>query len=135
MDFNPRPYERGDRPPRPRTAVHQYFNPRPYERGDDTPSFLDIMQSISIHAPTRGATRRRADEALATLISIHAPTRGATHHPIHQRQRLIFQSTPLREGRPCFRQDRARWSNFNPRPYERGDSKKVKESRYFYFIF
>ena len=33
---------------------------------------------ISIHAPTRGATRRMEEYAEGNIISIHAPTRGAT---------------------------------------------------------
>ena len=37
-----------------------------------------ISGFISIHAPTRGATRRHRQGADSTRISIHAPTRGAT---------------------------------------------------------
>ena len=33
---------------------------------------------ISIHAPTRGATRRACGSLIDCMISIHAPTRGAT---------------------------------------------------------
>ena len=44
--------------------------------------------SISIHAPTRGATLLTATSTLARKISIHAPTRGATnqeffHFPVY----------------------------------------------------
>ena len=35
-------------------------------------------QHVSIHAPTRGATRPKADPPGAGGVSIHAPTRGAT---------------------------------------------------------
>ena len=34
---------------------------------------------VSIHAPTRGATRLLADKDNTLSVSIHAPTRGATH--------------------------------------------------------
>ena len=56
--------------------------------------------SISIHAPTRGATNSAALDADAISISIHAPTRGATgmrrrHHGPGQ--------------------------DFNPRSHERSD--------------
>ena len=34
--------------------------------------------NVSIHAPTRGATNLLRSEALALKVSIHAPTRGAT---------------------------------------------------------
>jgi hypothetical protein len=33
---------------------------------------------ISIHAPTRGATRTSCADRDGSIISIHAPTRGAT---------------------------------------------------------
>ena len=36
------------------------------------------MPTISIHAPTRGATRQFFQRFNVTVISIHAPTRGAT---------------------------------------------------------
>ena len=57
--------------------------------------------SISIHAPPRGATM-----ALATClagsghISIHAPPRGATRARMIVAPLVLFQFTPLREGRP-----------------------------------
>ena len=58
---------------------HWHFNPRSREGSDILP-FLSwtAPESISIHAPVKGATvfflrsRRRA------LISIHAPVKGAT---------------------------------------------------------
>ena len=37
-----------------------------------------IRQRISIHAPTRGATATAVPFATCSDISIHAPTRGAT---------------------------------------------------------
>ena len=82
-------------------------------------------QSISIHAPPRGATRLNAPRIIRELISIHAPPRGATLARIEKRSgakyfnsrpsargdaRLtvavaictLFQFTPLREGRRLF---------------------------------
>ena len=78
----------------------EYFNPRSHERSDDTAPEGIRQYSISIHAPTRGATEQRRKlkswfEFQSTLpreerlffplalpfkvcISIHAPTRGAT---------------------------------------------------------
>ena len=78
------------------------FNPRSYKRSDSfIKLFFDfggLFQStllqeerqavfvnllnfsvISIHAPTRGATRSGMHPKMNHLISIHAPTRGATH--------------------------------------------------------
>ena len=58
--------------------------------------------SISIHAPTRGATGIGPDGRIALyVISIHAPTRGATYKALEALPCSgIFQFTPLREGRP-----------------------------------
>ena len=78
-----------------------YFNPRSYKRSDLLRHdllwelllfqstllqeerlclFPEIFQlsSISIHAPTRGATSRTSTLSFCICISIHAPTRGAT---------------------------------------------------------
>ena len=55
------------------------FNPRSHERSDTMLIHLSIGSVISIHAPTRGATRTgRIKASTGTAISIHAPTRGAT---------------------------------------------------------
>ena len=78
----------------------KYFNPRSHERSDDCRSRRKVLLSISIHAPTRGATGVSMSPACFALfqstlpreerpfharsvrwslpISIHAPTRGAT---------------------------------------------------------
>ena len=56
----------------------KYFNPRSHERSDKSKPLFALWQSISIHAPTRGAT-----------------------HAIHFFHALqIFQSTLPREERP-----------------------------------
>ena len=39
---------------------------------------LRFVYIISIHAPTRGATPPLTEKIQSSLISIHAPTRGAT---------------------------------------------------------
>ena len=100
------------------------FNPRSHA-GSDTiiPVVDDVTESVSIHAPTQGATRVQpalhvvhyqvsihAPTQGATLIflmilyvsrvSIHAPTQGATNANCHQPSMLQFQSTlPRRERR------------------------------------
>ena len=59
-------------------------------------SFLDI----SIHAPTRGATKRKGFYIfMDNSISIHAPTRGATCNSIRPLCIYEFQSTLPREER------------------------------------
>ena len=55
---------------------------------------------ISIHAPTRGATRKQLYRNGDHNISIHAPTRGATSSP------LAFTACVV---------------DFNPRSYKRSD--------------
>ena len=54
---------------------------------------------ISIHAPTRGATKNVLKSPVKALISIHAPTRGATMTAVDTVGALRFQSTLPREER------------------------------------
>ena len=58
----------------------RYFNPRSRE-GSDGGASADVPRasSISIHAPAKGATTRRAECYAAASISIHAPVKGATY--------------------------------------------------------
>ena len=54
-------------------------------------------------------------------ISIHAPPRGATKRDGEKKEHIVFQFTPLREGR---RGDGGHFRNrqdFNSRPSARGD--------------
>ena len=82
----------------------KYFNPRSHKGSDDADIAIDGYAGISIHAPTRGATKtlprrnvRHTDfnprshkgsdtvyyrYRIAQIISIHAPTRGATIVPL-----------------------------------------------------
>ena len=76
------------------------FNPRPREGGDAGVLICQWHNSISIHAPARGATHRGLRLAHFQPISIHAPARGATLWPDFGRMRYPrFQSTPPRGGR------------------------------------
>ena len=78
--FNPRSYARSDKEiVQTQTDININFNPRSYARSDLL-IFLavSVWQSISIHAPTRGATSCFLSLAHRQVISIHAPTRGAT---------------------------------------------------------
>ena len=54
---------------------------------------------ISIHAPTRGATKAMLLDINEIYISIHAPTRGATFSLVIFPPIKIFQSTLPREER------------------------------------
>ena len=77
-----------------------YFNPRSHE-GSDFRYYRDQLETtISIHAPTRGATEVGGVLPDHCHISIHAPTRGATNII----QNIIAIS-----------------NNFNPRSHEGSD--------------
>ena len=55
-----------------------YFNPRSCERSDSAVSIPANGDTISIHAPARGATNNFPVLLILFCISIHAPARGAT---------------------------------------------------------
>ncbi len=54
------------------------FNPRPREGGDITETYTYETESVSIHAPARGATGKESLPRRHGEVSIHAPARGAT---------------------------------------------------------
>ena len=84
---------------------NSYFNPRSREGSDNSVKpFVIRIDSISIHAPARGATLFRNVMQLETQISIHAPARGATKQA----------AAPFRN---C--------SYFNPRSREWSDGRRV----------
>ena len=60
------------------SCVLDDFNPRSHERSDHECVSIEGYCEISIHAPTRGATRPKQIVIRLSEISIHAPTRGAT---------------------------------------------------------
>ncbi len=45
---------------------------------------------VSIHAPTRGATRLNPATVRPLIVSIHAPTRGATMMILYNRRDICF---------------------------------------------
>ena len=98
--FNPRAHTGRDLATSQAPRTHRGFNPRAHT-GRDTATrkqlprfwqfqstrphgarhriFLELQQHmVSIHAPTRGATRNILSNSLLSSVSIHAPTRGAT---------------------------------------------------------
>ena len=124
------------------------FNSRPSARGDSRKRLPCDCKRISIHAPPRGATANGGIPTPLVTISIHAPPRGATGgYEGRKREGIIFQFTPLREGRRgriCqitarvltfqftpLREGRPREiiakrkaeRNFNSRPSARGDAR------------
>ena len=94
-------------PPRGATQLHERlrfdpadFNSRPSARGDAA-----SPQSGSISALFQFTPLREGRQALAKIseqidsISIHAPPRGATESALTSGENAEFQFTPLREGR------------------------------------
>ena len=148
-NFNSRPSARGDSDVAVFVNILSDFNSRPSARGDDLGALLVRQLIISIHAPPRGATSRRrrdpeprhfnsrpsarGDNTLigipyTKLISIHAPPRGATTARSQHSAFILFQFTPLREGRRVVARRTCAKSNFNSRPSARGDTMAL--SRY-----
>ena len=84
------------------TIVNLYFNPRSHERSDHDRHVTLWDLGISIHAPTRGATKGAAEMTKAIRISIHAPTRGATMCSLPLLLIHTFQSTLPREERQQY---------------------------------
>ena len=101
--FNPRSHEGSDCKELRYRRHHRGFNPRSHEGSDRAKSKAGKIFTVSIHAPTKGATvfiyqillcRRsfnpRSHEGsdlermllirLSTVVSIHAPTKGATRY-------------------------------------------------------
>ena len=116
------------------------FNPRTHTGCDMGQSeMVGFLLGVSIHAPTRGATRAPSRSAWASCVSIHAPTRGATWYngendtyyqvSIHAPTRgatpftllnftsSLFQSTHPHGVRPYGLSRRRRTSCFNPRTH------------------
>ena len=108
QDFNPRSREGSDERKivkNDRACEFQSTLPRGERRDHD--SLFVLRLEISIHAPARGATLSKQQNALCLSISIHAPARGATLHvtrgvACHR----IFQSTlPRGERRDIIKRD------------------------------
>ena len=111
--FNPRSHVGSDTRHKPPRAEGAYFNPRSHVGSDAILSARANDASISIHAPTWGATFSARCEMTVSivfqstlprgerpldwycfgqglLISIHAPTWGATPHGRHYSARLPY---------------------------------------------
>ena len=122
QNFNPRSHERSDHK---RQTVCQrckrFQSTLPREERRLQPYGMSQLHTISIHAPTRGATLPSETGSSAIKISIHAPTRGATKKLYGTQLRLTFQSTLPREERRVQRCPLSYFFNFNPRSHERSD--------------
>ena len=120
--FNPRSHERSDDALKCMINNISYFNPRSHERSDNSISKWDLFKSISIHAPTRGATRCSCDLICLSRFQSTLPReerQSATQQPT---TRALFQSTLPREERRKPKRKLHRRQNFNPRSHERSDA-------------
>ena len=100
----------------PTTPAFRYrrFNSRTRE-GCDCLSALALsdMETVSIHAPGRGATWRTSVSSLPKKVSIHAPGRGATkslRQCLHRRQVSIH--APGRGATYQYNGRSRRWHSF-----------------------
>ncbi len=144
-NFNPRSHEGSDRCRVVPLLRPSDFNPRSHEGSDSLLLYkdarCDIFQStlprgerqdiaycksvtikISIHAPTRGATRIKHTYRFYYLISIHAPTRGATLYADYKRGRITISiHAPTRGATGTRCRHTICWIYFNPRSHEGSD--------------
>ena len=127
-NFNPRSHEGSDLPDRSFLSRRSNFNPRSHE-GSDIFVLISIVSfiDISIHAPTRGATRKLQYSSEQLIISIHAPTRGATTVTDIDWEIIKFQSTLPRGERRLRVPVYAGLPYFNPRSHE-GSDRSVKKA-------
>jgi len=105
----------------PPTTLRRYltsFNPRAHAGRDCHYDIIDWLQPVSIHAPTRGATRFKGDNLVPEFtVSIHAPTRGATTGKAEPWAALQFQSTRPRGARQIKETQFQEPTGFNPRAH------------------
>ena len=146
--FQSTPPREGRHTPKKCIDLHSCFNPRPHARGDlldvcslpnairfqSTPpregrrvssSKWESRDSVSIHAPTRGATSYEFQFLRTLFVSIHAPTRGATTAVVDYLDQLIVSiHAPTRGATFTAARRLPAALSFNPRPHARGDSVK-----------
>ena len=103
IDFNSRPSARGDAFCVAFRVASTYFNSRPSARGDMMRHRLRLPPSYFNSRPSaRGDDGCGMCDGKGACISIHAPPRGATERGrLFGGEAVLFQFTPLREGRPC----------------------------------
>ena len=96
--FNPRSREGSDAILPPFLLYSSNFNPRSREGSDPHDCLRPHAQSISIHAPARGATSELSTYCTNFFISIHAPARGATRKRQYQNSHMCNFNPRSREG-------------------------------------
>ena len=121
INFNSRPYTRGDVSRYTLQKPLYYFNSRPYTRGDRVQALILLgIANFNSRPYTRGDTSLYGKFA-AVPISTLAPTRGATYLiTLFDTLRKISTLAPTR-GATCLLEFLLLQWHFNSRPYTRGD--------------
>ena len=146
--FNSRPSARGDADQREEDIAHEKFQFTPLREGRPDKTTIAVGESVFQFTPLREGRQSRRPATLPwESISIHAPPRGATDgHPArfrrpvyfnsrpsargdladcgNVRHRRAFQFTPLREGRRSIYRSPHANTDFNSRPSARGDAQR-----------
>ena len=119
--FNPRSHKGSDNDFFCYFIQQFHFNPRSHKGSDASGSYVTVLVTISIHAPTRGATGSYASPRVPFRISIHAPTRGATGFVSTIKNGMEFQSTLPQGERLCGGKSLVPNAHFNPRSHKGSD--------------
>ena len=98
--FNSRPSARGDAYKVRATQDAINFNSRPSARGDQIMDYTEDAEHISIHAPPRGATSSERQTTSGLHFNSRPSARGDANVSRSCYTLIVFQFTPLREGRP-----------------------------------
>ena len=122
-NFNPRSHEGSDGRTVTTRVINIHFNPRSHEGSDWNESVPTADSTISIHAPTKGATIQNKWLMIYVLFQSTLPRR--------ERQRYLntfagnhkFQSTLPRRERRDMRASRNTDPDFNPRSHEGSDGR------------
>ena len=112
--------ERPSIPPATPTIID--FNPRSHERSDSFTTALSMYLTISIHAPTRGATTSTVPSAVSGVFQSTLPREERLSSLACMLIFPIFQSTLPREERPStswIRQSTTRFQSTLPREERR----------------
>ena len=105
----------------PRRTIR--FDPRPHARGDPRSAAVCGSRSrVSIHAPTRGATRERLKTSPSRKCFDPRPhARGDNPSLMHRPACPGFDPRPHARGDPQSCRLTHRQCRFDPRPHARGD--------------
>ena len=101
LSFNPRPCARGDEEMVEHIGAQQGFQSTPLREGRHLQGQLKRGRNCFNPRPcARGDQLNQERSKVIAYVSIHAPARGATFQGLHVLSPIVlFQSTPLREGR------------------------------------